>query len=549
MKPISPTLQSSCPGIAWRHRAPAILAALGASLAFSGCVSGGNDGSDDPAESTPLAVTVTIDPTDVRATVPPLAYGMHASVYDNSLHESALRTQLDDAGIALLRWPGGGYSDNYHFATHTMSPWSDGSRGYLAEGSDFGGFVRVLDRVGRAAMITVNYGSNQFDDGPGEPKEAAAWVAYANGDPDDSAVIGIDSTGFDWGTVGDWASLRASAPLEDDDGKNFLRIERPEPIGIVYWEVGNEVFGNGYYSSGNEYSNGGDDGFELDLHVPYDGTERRHHPDLSPATYGAGVVEYALAMKAVDPSIKVGAVLISPPKDYSWAPTWNDDVLAASASVIDFGIVHWYPNDSNLLDATQILPEMFEELGGALERHAGARAAEIEITVTEVGPPPSYGDHQASVMGLFAADAYLGFIEHGVTNIDWLELHNGTFLDEESPRPGRAYYGIQFAHRTAAPGEVLVRAESSRPRDLLAHAGVRDDGSLAVLAINTSDHRDVELRIDAPNLTEGALVSAFSSSETRVPELAEPERVTTEDGALVVTLAPETLALIEFDAP
>lgn len=534
-------LQNSSTTLVCRVRARPVLCTLGVGLALSGCVSGGVD--EGPSETAPLSATLTVDPADVRAIVPPLAYGMHASLYDNSLHDPALRAQLDDAGISLLRWPGGGYADNYHFATHTMSPWSDGSRGYLANETDFGGFVRALDNVRRAAMITVNYGSNQYDDGPGEPKEAAAWVAYANGDPGDDTPIGVDGTGFDWGTVSDWASLRASAKLSDDDGRNFLRIDRAEPIGIEYWEVGNEVFGNGYYS------NGGEEGFELDLHVPYDGTDREGHPDLSPATYGAGVVRYVEAMKAVDPSIKVGAVLISPPTDYRWAPTWNDDVLAASAGVIDFGVVHWYPSDSNLLDASQILPEMFSELRGALERHAGARASEIEITVTEVGPPPNYGDHQASVMGLFAADAYLGFIEQGVTNVDWLELHNGTFLDEDSDRPGRAYYGIQFAHRTAAPGEALVRAESSRPRDLLGHAGVRQDGSLAALLVNTSDHRDIEVSIEAPELTSGALVSSFSSSATRVPELVEPERVEAEEGKLIVTVPPETLALVEFDAP
>jgi hypothetical protein len=70
----------------------------------------------------------------------------------------------------------------------------------------------------------VNYGSNLAGTGGGEPAEAAAWVAYANGSPADQKVIGKDSTGYDWKTVGYWASLRASKPLEADDGQNFLRI-------------------------------------------------------------------------------------------------------------------------------------------------------------------------------------------------------------------------------------------------------------------------------------------------------------------------------------
>ncbi len=63
------------------------------------------------------------------------------------------------------------------------------------------------------------------------------------------------------GTVGFGASLRAASSLTSDDGFKFLRIGHPEPIGVVYWAIGNEVFGNGYYEGR---------AFELDLHAPYD---------------------------------------------------------------------------------------------------------------------------------------------------------------------------------------------------------------------------------------------------------------------------------------
>ena len=38
------------------------------------------------------------------------------------------------------------------------------------------------------------------------------------------------------------------------------------------------------------------------------------------------VVVNTLLLKE-DPDIKVGAVLVTPPADYSWAPDWNDAVL------------------------------------------------------------------------------------------------------------------------------------------------------------------------------------------------------------------------------
>ena len=191
----------------------------------------------------PVTVTVELDRSLV--TVPPYAFGIHTSVYDNALHDEPLPELLAAAGIALLRYPGGGYSDNYHWSTHTMTPWpaqeagQQPNAGYLAPGSDFGSYVSVLERTGTTAMITVNYGSNPAGDGPGEPQEAAAWVAYANGDPDDDTVIGVDSTGYDWQTVGYWAGLRAADPLPppeegaDEDPLNFLRISHPEIGGPI----------------------------------------------------------------------------------------------------------------------------------------------------------------------------------------------------------------------------------------------------------------------------------------------------------------------------
>ena len=114
---------------------------------------------------------------------------------------------------------------------------------------------------------------------------------------DDVTSIGLDSTGHDWKTVGYWATLRSSSPLDSDDGYNFLRIHRTLPLDIHYWEIGNEVFGDGFFDGGN--------GFEEDLHVAYSGADpnaRKGHELLSPRMYGKGVVAYAEAMKAVDRS-------------------------------------------------------------------------------------------------------------------------------------------------------------------------------------------------------------------------------------------------------
>jgi hypothetical protein len=488
-----------------------------------------------------------------RVTVPPHAYGLHSSVYDNALHEPSVPGLLHEAGVALLRWPGGGYSDNYHWSNHSMTPFSDGQVGYLAEGSDFGSYVSLIEAAEVAMMITVNYGSNLSGTGPGEPKEAAAWVAYANGDPDDTTLIGVDGSGEDWQTVGYWASLRASSALGEDDGKNFLRIEHPEPLGVRYWEVGNEVFGNGYHERDGV-------GYELDLHVPYDGTPRAGNAALSGTTYGSGVVAYIEAMKAVDPGIEIGAVLNTPPADYQWGPKWNEQVLSECGSVIDFAVVHWYPpfDARGLLNAPQTtIKTMVEELRGSFELYAPDNAANIELAMTELGPGvnASLTRAQSQVRGLFAADAYVTSLEHGFFNVDWLELHNGSFLSERTQSKGPAFNGIQMAHLLAAPGDVLV-STTSNTATLIAHAARRADGGAALMLINAAPPVEgalpASVSVDVTGLELSSDAERFDYAPSTAAEngsVVGPSPVSAVGNAFVADVAPYSAVVLVFATP
>jgi len=141
---------------------------------------------------------------------------------------------------------------------------------------------------------------------------------------------------------------------------------------------------------------------------------------------------------------------------------------------------------------------MAAELASSFAVHGAEHAAEIGIAVTEMGPAPGYqgdndGDH---AVGTFAADGYVTLLEHGIMNIDWLELHNGTFLSERSRTLGPAYKGIQLAHRLAGPGDTLVTAVSSDTA-VQAHAARRADGDTTLMLVNTSHNLTafVNLRI------------------------------------------------------
>ena len=103
-----------------------------------------------------------------------------------------------------------------------------------------------------------------------------------NGTTASTVSIGADSKGTDWKTVAFWAGLRAGTPMPTDDGYNKFRINHPAPFNIKYWEIGNELYGNGFYY--------GSCGWEADMHVLYPATGKLHNRQnntaLSPSTYG-----------------------------------------------------------------------------------------------------------------------------------------------------------------------------------------------------------------------------------------------------------------------
>src|SRR4051794_38888536 len=98
------------------------------------------------------------------------------------------------------------------------------------------------------------------------------------------------------------ANYGTGTPEEAADWVRYANVTKG--YGARYWTIGNENYGNGHYGSNWE----ADD-----------------HSDKSPAAYAAGVVAYARAMKAVDPSIKVGAVLTTP-------GNWPDGLVAEGDS-------------------------------------------------------------------------------------------------------------------------------------------------------------------------------------------------------------------------
>ena len=396
----------------------------------------------------------------------------------------------------------------------------------------------IMDKLG-TSVVSVNYGSNLDGSAGGEPAEAAAWVAYANGDPANTQVIGKDSKGNDWKTVGFWAGLRAATPLATDDGYNHLRVGRASPFGILLWTVGNEPWGNGFYNQartiGSDADNTGKYGQspppEPDLHAgkvhdSKDWGRNQGNAKVSPSTYGAAVIEYAKAMKAVDPKILIGAYVIKPPyaNDANQSgKNWNAGVLKAACASMDFSAATFWegkgapPNWVDNVDEEDLLVSARDEMDpnrhypneNGLQHDYNLLGNDLvdkykkfcpsghfpPLAITGLGVSSWLPAKNPVAPALFAADAMARLLQTGAYTVMWSPIHalSPSFLDNDN-HPQPAYYGIKLFHQMAGPGDQLVQTNS--PMETLSvYATKRRDGGLGLLLINKDLIRSVTVAV------------------------------------------------------
>jgi hypothetical protein len=380
----------------------------------------------------PIAVSINV--ADTMATMPPQGLGVCTAVYDNDLISSAIPPLLKAAGITALRFPGGSYGDIFNWETTTVN---DG--GYINTEDSFANFMNVLVTPSAAkAIITVNYGSNPADDAGGDPTVAAAWVADAN------------------------------------VTNNY---------GIKYWEIGNEIYGNGYFSGWD---------WEYDLHyLDQTAADRVGQPTLSPAAYGTNSIQFINDMKAKDPTILCGVFF---DEDHS---AWNTSLLDVCGSVVDFVIVHWYPGTdtaSTLAASTTIVPTIQETLSQLTNILGATKASQMKIAITETGAGTAIG----AAVSLFAADNYLTWLENGIVNVDYQILH--TDILQNNQTPGHAYYGTMMCHLLANVGDTFLES-TYEDDDLRIHATQRQDGNLGVMLVNLSPTSAIAAAVNISGLT------------------------------------------------
>ncbi len=475
--------------------------------------------------------------------------GAPANLYDGYTYDKITTAYLKASGLTTLRFPNSS-ADVYHWSTNTVTPYKGIESGYIAPAATFANAAQLVDQVG-TVLVTVDYGSNLEGTGGGEPAEAAAWVAYANGDTSSSKVIGKDSTGHDWDTVAKWAKIRGEAPLATDDGYNFLRISHAAPLNVKLWQIGSHVYNNGYY--------GGEHVGEPDLHGPAptalkDFGKLKKNAKLSPAFYGDQIVEFAKAMKEVDSTIQIGAAFVTPPDGLTWAPDWNATVLKRACAAIDFETLEWVsggvmPPDWKTLDEGALLTNARSTLAGIFtgilydDKNNCPKGHTPRIAFSPAGVItwPKV-DHPVSE-ALYTADVMALLVESGSVNITTPELYSDNMIASDRKKVGPVFSGMQMVHIAMLhPGDQMIDASSSDTK-LAVHAVKRRDGVLALMLINEDPSTPVTAKI---NVSGGAVGTKgrrfeYGLTQQKAGTGLVPMEIKEVGGDFSVTVPPYTI--------
>jgi hypothetical protein len=276
--------------------------------------------------------------------------------------------------------------------------------------------------------------------------------------------------------------------------------------GVKYWEIGNECYGP----------------WETDVNTrPHD-----------PVTYATRFKDYHTRMKAVDPTIKIGAVAVTGEDSYAnyadQAVTnprtgqahggWTPVMLATLKSfgvTPDFLVHHRYPqapgaeSDAALLGSSTSWAAEAADLRQQLSDYLGAAGAGVELLATENNSVYSSPGKQTTslVNGLFLADSLGAAMTTEFNGVLWWDLRNapetgnnnspslygwrlygdyGIVNDANPAGPADRYptfYVAKLLQYFARPGDRLLAAASDY-RQLSVYAARRADGSLTLLVIN-----------------------------------------------------------------
>jgi alpha-L-arabinofuranosidase len=417
---------------------------------------------------------IRIQTGGVITPVDPRILGTNLPTWLNSTNfaNAVFRARTAASGVTVIRMPGGSWSNSYGWLSCELRsnvvgalPCGDNWQSWTARPTDF---INFLKATGKQGMWVVSPN--------GASKEAAALVAFFNATTTDSTNIGVDIQGTNWYTAGHWAQLRAAHG-------------NPQPVGVQLWAVGNEVYG-GKPSSGGAQCQvyGWEDVWTCDG-VEYVNGIVGHE----------GYAAFRDAMRAVDPTIWVGAVGLPESNSYN---NWGNEVIAAAGVFMDFYDIHQYAYFNPPASYAEALAQpqsawraIRADLNNAFNANAGGRQIPVGVTEYNLFSVQDQDDGQLmtrAVNALFLADAIGQMVQHGFVMGNQWDLANGRagngteyglmHVDNNWARSPQYYVFPLWARF----GSQMLSTESSfnAATQLSVYGGRVDANTVSLLAIN-----------------------------------------------------------------
>jgi hypothetical protein len=312
-----------------------------------------------------LMSTVTVNQSTAIAPVTNQLLGMNlANWYDVVGNSTAINSAFGKAGIKAIRWPGGSWSDVWHWHNNPSNPLlpymcpAGNGGGYWGGYSPFSDFVTSIAKAGNYDLaLTANYGSNAACNGGGDPAEAAGWVAEAV------------SEGY--------------APS--------------------HVTVGNENYGN----------------WEFDLH-----TIKNDPTTYANSVIGSN--GYYKLITAASPTTKVGVVVDANCTAASGCTLgWDSTVLSAAKGAYDFVEYHYYPQYADVTSDTYLVHQAALDFTTNIKtiksELATAGTTGTPIYVGEIGANSSNPGTQSwsITQGLYAGQLLGEAMNNGIARLTW----------------------------------------------------------------------------------------------------------------------------------
>jgi len=369
------------------------------------------------ASVTVITATVTVNPAVPGIAVTDQLLGMNmAAWYDNIGNAGTILPAFNGAGIKAIRWPGGSWSDGYHWGYQTGSSTlvpayqctcssttscTANSTAWAGTGT-FQQFVSAIPLAGPFDLaLTANYGTNESCNSGGDPNEAAAWAKAAVAD-------GIT------------------------------------PSHIT---VGNEEYGS----------------WETDLHTTAN----------DPSTYANSVIGtngYYKLIKTASPSTQVGVIVDANANNGCCTTGWDTTVLGIAAGSYDFVEFHYYAQnpggESDTYLVTKAAQDFTKNITTIQNELTAAGKPNTPIYVGEMGSVSSNPGIQSwsITQGLFAGQMLGEMMNDGVARATWwIGFGNcngiaGAPWDQNSSASTSGFYGWQdfgaYNVFADAPGDV-----------------------------------------------------------------------------------------------